>query len=118
MPESSKHATEMHASIARQDPMAAFQHVHPASSRMHHFGAAVLGFALGGFFDGILLHQVLQWHHFLSLVEGRPFEDLQLQILADGVFHIFVYALALLGLLLLWRLGQERPSDKFVLGWA
>jgi uncharacterized membrane protein len=33
-------------------------------------GAAVLGFAFGGFFDGILLHQVLQWHHLLSLVKG------------------------------------------------
>src|SRR5687768_8252330 len=31
---------------------------------------AVLGFALGGFFDGILLHQILQWHHLLSLVPG------------------------------------------------
>src|SRR5690606_18965301 len=30
----------------------------------------VLGFALGGFFDGILLHQILQWHHLLSLVPG------------------------------------------------
>ena len=28
----------------------------------------VLGFSLGGFFDGILLHQVLQWHHLFSLV--------------------------------------------------
>jgi uncharacterized membrane protein len=26
----------------------------------------MLGFAFGGFFDGILLHQVLQWHHLLS----------------------------------------------------
>ena len=25
-----------------------------------------LGFGIGGFFDGILLHQVLQWHHLLS----------------------------------------------------
>ena len=28
------------------------------------------GMALGGFFDGILLHQVLQWHHLLSAVQG------------------------------------------------
>lgn len=31
---------------------------------------AALGFALGGFFDGILLHQILQWHHLLSLGAG------------------------------------------------
>jgi uncharacterized membrane protein len=28
------------------------------------------GPCLGGFFDGILLHQILQWHHLLSLVPG------------------------------------------------
>jgi uncharacterized membrane protein len=49
--------------------------------------AGVLGFALGGFFDGILLHQVLQWHHFLSLVPGEALRDIGVQILADGLFH-------------------------------
>lgn len=29
-----------------------------------------IGFSLGGFFDGILLHQVLQWHHLLSRVRS------------------------------------------------
>ena len=57
---------------------------------------AVLGFALGGFFDGILLHQILQWHHLLSLVPGL--EDIRLQILWDGYFHALMYALAALGL--------------------
>jgi uncharacterized membrane protein len=85
---------------------------------MHRFAAGVLGFALGGFFDGILLHQVLQWHHFLSLVEGRPYQDLQVQILADGLFHIAVYVVAVLGLVLLWRRGQERPADRVLLAWA
>jgi uncharacterized membrane protein len=31
----------------------------------------LLGFALGGFFDGILLHQILQWHHLLSSRSGQ-----------------------------------------------
>jgi hypothetical protein len=30
-----------------------------------------LGLGLGGFFDGIVLHQVLQWHHMVSLVPHR-----------------------------------------------
>ena len=47
--------------------------------------AVTLGFALGGFFDGVLLHQILQWHHLLSLVPGM--DDLRLQILWDGYFH-------------------------------
>lgn len=44
--------------------------------------AAVLrGAALGGFFNGILLHQILQWHHLLSNVEGAAFQDLRMQLL-------------------------------------
>jgi uncharacterized membrane protein len=61
----------------------------------------VLGFALGGFFDGILLHQVLQWHHFLSLVPGM--DDLRLQVLWDGYFHLLMYVIAVAGLWGLWR---------------
>ncbi len=30
------------------------------------WAGTILGFSLGGFFDGILLHQVLQWHHLFS----------------------------------------------------
>jgi uncharacterized membrane protein len=61
----------------------------------------VLGFALGGFFDGILLHQILQWHHLLSLVPGSG--DLRMQVLWDGYFHLLMYVVALGGLAGLWR---------------
>jgi len=61
----------------------------------------VLGIALGGFFDGILLHQILQWHHFLSLVPGL--DDLRLQVLWDGYFHALMYVVALAALWGLWR---------------
>ncbi|WP_300574883.1 DUF2243 domain-containing protein [Phenylobacterium sp.] len=61
----------------------------------------LLGFALGGFFDGIVLHQILQWHHLLSLVPGV---DLRGQILWDGYFHALMYVLAALGLWGLWRI--------------
>lgn len=68
------------------------------------FAAAfTLGFALGGFFDGILLHQILQWHHLLSLAEPEAFRSLHVQILADGLFHALMYVVALVGLVLLWR---------------
>jgi uncharacterized membrane protein len=68
-----------------------------------NLAAGVLGFALGGFIDGILLHQVLQWHHLLSLVEGEALRDLRTQILADGLFHGLMFVIALTGLWLLWR---------------
>jgi uncharacterized membrane protein len=63
----------------------------------------LLGFAMGGFFDGILLHQILQWHHLLSAVEGSAFRDLRVQVLADGLFHAAHYLFAATGLWLLWR---------------
>lgn len=61
----------------------------------------LLGFALGGFFDGILLHQILQWHHLLSLVDGVG--DIRNQILFDGLFHALMYLIAFVGLILLAR---------------
>ncbi len=61
----------------------------------------ILGFGLGGFFDGILLHQVLQWHHLLSLVPGV--DDLRLQVLWDGLFHALMYVISAVGLWGLWR---------------
>ncbi|HYF54407.1 MAG TPA: DUF2243 domain-containing protein [Salinarimonas sp.] len=89
-------------------------------------GAWVLGLALGGFIDGILLHQVLQWHHLLSLVPGEALRDIRVQILADGGFHVLMYAIALLGLWMLWRRrgefagtgGDRRVAAGAALGFA
>jgi uncharacterized membrane protein len=62
-----------------------------------------LGFALGGFFDGILLHQVLQWHHLLSNVQAGVLQDVRGQMLADGLFHALMYLIAAWALWLLWK---------------
>ena len=64
----------------------------------------LLGFSAGGFFDGIVLHQLLQWHHLLSAVGG----DVRFQILADGYFHLAMYGVAALGL---WRLIRRPVGD-------
>ncbi|MGF7160860.1 putative membrane protein [Rhodoligotrophos appendicifer] len=70
----------------------------------------VLGFALGGFFDGILLHQILQWHHLLSLVPGLT--DLRMQVLWDGYFHALMYLIAAIGLWGLWK-AHSRAGDAW-----
>jgi uncharacterized membrane protein len=83
--------------------------------------AFVIGVALSGFFDGILLHQVLQWHHLLSLVPGETFRDLRTQVYADGLFHVAIYAVAVAGLCLLWRSRRDlaRPdSTRPLIGGA
>jgi uncharacterized membrane protein len=75
----------------------------PRLARRLAFGGFWLGFALGGFFDGIILHQILQWHHLLSgVAPTSTIGDLRFQVLADGVFHAAHYIFAMLGLYLLW----------------
>jgi uncharacterized membrane protein len=90
------------------------------AARASRWGAVLVGVALSGFFDGILLHQVLQWHHLLSGVHDPDFMPLERQVLADGLFHVLMYAVAAAGLWLLWRargaltadaLGRRLPID-------
>ena len=70
--------------------------------------ALLAGFALGGFLDGILLHQILQWHHLLSGVTDAA--DLRFQMFWDGLFHGLHYLIALAGLVLLWRRRQDAAA--------
>ncbi len=72
-----------------------------------HWSGYLLGFGLGGFFDGILLHQILQWHHLLAGLQGEAFRDIRVQILADGLFYALMYVIAAVGLWLLWRARRE-----------
>jgi uncharacterized membrane protein len=72
----------------------------------------LLGLGLGGFFDGIVLHQVLQWHHMLTSA-GYPADSLahlELNVLADGLFHASTYVATALGLALLWRHARTRHA--------
>ncbi len=75
-----------------------------------------LGLALGGFFDGILLHQILAWHHLLSNVDAA--RDMRTQLLADGAFHALMYVIAAVALLRLWkrRAALAAHPDGRVLG--
>lgn len=89
-------------------------HVWPATAapqdhRLRRAGG-LLGFAMGGFFDGILLHQILQWHHLLSGVSGGMFSSLRFQITMDGIFHALMYVIAALGLWQLYRARTLGPA--------
>jgi uncharacterized membrane protein len=74
-------------------------------------GPFLLGMGLGGLIDGILLHQVLQWHHMLSARwPATTATDLRMNIWADGLFHAGATALAVLGGWILWhRVHLRRP---------
>lgn len=80
----------------------------------------LLGVALGGFFDGILLHQILQWHHLLSDADWARGGGLALQLLADGAFHGLMYVLALVALAWLWarrRAFGGPAAGAFLVAW-
>jgi uncharacterized membrane protein len=67
----------------------------------------LLGLGLGGFFDGIVLHQLLQWHHMVSSwYPITSIENLELNTFWDGVFHSGTYVFVLAGLFILWRCGR------------
>jgi uncharacterized membrane protein len=81
----------------------------------------LFGLGLGGFFDGIILHQVLQWHHMLTSAGYPPdsVQNLEVNTLWDGFFHMSTYIFVLLGLLLLWRAAHRthvRWSGKLLAG--
>src|SRR5688572_8089580 len=80
-----------------------------------------LGLGLGGFFDGIILHQVLQWHHMVTSAGFPPntVENLKFNTLLDGLFHISTYIFVSIGLFLLWRAAHNRHvhwSSKMLRG--
>ncbi|ABM34110.1 DUF2243 domain-containing protein [Paracidovorax citrulli] len=77
--------------------------LHGGNLRPLAWAGGCIGFSLGGFFDGILLHQILQWHHLLSRVRSPVLENIRLQILADGLFHALMYVIAAVGIWKLWK---------------
>lgn len=99
--------------------------------------AIVLGVGLGGFFDGIFLHQVFQLHHMLSNtgqdnigLATYPVDTvagLRVNTLWDGLFHVTAYAFVLVGVVWLWRRWRSsavtRPpwrllGGALLVGWG
>ena len=73
------------------------------------WGGTLAGIGLGGFFDGIVLHQILGWHHMVSsLYPPTTLAALRLNTLGDGLFHVGTYLATLTGLLLLWSVARRR----------
>ncbi|RKH59691.1 DUF2243 domain-containing protein, partial [Corallococcus llansteffanensis] len=68
----------------------------------------LLGVGLGGFVDGIVLHQILQWHNMLSsLLPPDTLVNAKVNMFWDGLFHAFTWLMTFGGLVLLWRAGQR-----------
>jgi uncharacterized membrane protein len=78
----------------------------------------LFGLGLGGFVDGIVLHQILQWHHMVSHVESTPMTTLaglEVNTLADGFFHVASWLFVLAGsitMIVAWRRGRLRTGGS------
>ena len=87
----------------------------------------ILGIGLGGFVDGILLHQIIHWHNMGSaILPPTTVAALKQNMVWDGLFHLAVWACTVIGvywLLADGRRGERLPgSSRFtgllLLGWG
>lgn len=89
----------------------------------------LLGIGFGGFLDGIVLHQILQWHHMVSAEGCCPpssLAGLEDNTVADGIFHAATWLVAVSGSLVAvkaWRDGRLAPpwlahAGALVAGWG
>lgn len=80
--------------------------------------AVALGFGLGAFADGIVLHQVLQWHHLTS----SSTDSERSGVLADGLFHAAAWLVVVAALVWAWRRPCRRSGREVVgaalVGWG
>jgi uncharacterized membrane protein len=91
----------------------------------------LLGVGLGGFVDGIVLHQLLQWHHMLTSTDtdrigiryypANTVPGLRMNTVWDGLFHVLAWLFVLGGLGLLYsRVTRDRRTawtSRALWGW-
>jgi uncharacterized membrane protein len=71
----------------------------------------LLGVGLGGFIDGILLHQILQWHNMLSSqVPPTTLVSMKYNMIWDGLFHAVTWIATAVGIAALFRAGRRADS--------
>ena len=83
--------------------------MHDRAARFPLVAGILLGLGLGGFFDGILLHQILQWHHMVTSA-GYPatsLGNLEFNVTLDGLFHAVTYIFTASGLAILWQSARK-----------
>src|SRR3954467_13174148 len=80
----------------------------------------VLGIGFAALFDGVVFHQVLQWHHMLSAWHpADTVDNIKLNTTADGWFHVAASLALAAGLVMLWRAiarDGRRPRTATLIG--
>jgi uncharacterized membrane protein len=87
----------------------------------------IMGLGLGGLLDGVVLHQVLQWHHMVTGERSAAtVAGLEANTLADGFFHLATVILitaATVVTVRAWQRGELAPPwgayvGTLLAGWG
>ena len=82
----------------------------------------VMGLGLGGLLDGVVLHQIFQWHHMLTGTGDQPADTvvgLEANTLADGFFHLATWVLITAAMAMTvraWQRGELAPPWRLHIG--
>lgn len=100
----------------------------PANAvRSARWAGVLLGVGLGGFVDGIALHQLAQWHNMLSArLPPTSMDAMRANMRGDGWFHAGTWLVTAAGVALLWNAARSAaplpPTRWFIglllLGWG
>lgn len=86
----------------------------PTKTPVPLFSAAlILGIGLGGFIDGIVLHQILQWHEMISArLPPTTYVAKSVNMFWDGIFHAVTLLVVIVGVVMLWKLLQRNNINR------
>jgi uncharacterized membrane protein len=96
-------------------------------ARLLNAAGLAIGIGMGGLMDGILFHQIFQFHNMLSA--KIPTDNLvgaKVNMVWDGLFHSLVWVATAIGIWLLWK-GVTRPGailsgkalvGSMLMGWG
>lgn len=80
----------------------------------------IIGIGIGGFIDGIFLHQILQWHGmFTNKFPADTLTGKSVNMFWDGIFHLLTLIAVIIGVISLTRLLRKKninPSPKLAVG--
>lgn len=87
----------------------------------------VMGVGMGGFVDGIVFHQIFQFHNMLSArISTEDLIGAKTNMVWDGAFHAVVWIATAIGIAMLWNTIKRRDvvhsglafSGSLLLGWG
>lgn len=95
-----------------QSKVRAFPHQKLLSPVPLTAAATVLGIGIGGFIDGILFHQILQWHEMISnKIPPTNYINKSVNMFWDGIFHAFTLSATITGVVVLWKVLKRDNID-------